>query len=64
MILSAGDIISAKRKLRIEIIDSTNRTVLITDLDTNKTNVYSWEAIQQMDSFLHFDVKKVEIEKE
>ena len=64
MILSAGDIISAKRKLRIEIIDSANRTVLVTDLDTNKTDMYSWETIQQIDSFLHFDVKKVEIEKE
>ena len=63
MIINAGDVLTGKRRLRIETIDSVNRTVLVTDLSTKKTQTLTFELIQSLDSFLHFSVDKPEIEK-
>jgi hypothetical protein len=63
MILHAGDVLTIKKRWRIDVINSANRTALITDLDTKKSELYSWEMLQQLDSFLKFDVTKVKVEE-
>jgi hypothetical protein len=63
MQVHAGDTLTAKtmKRLRIEVIDTMKRTVLVTDLDTKKTQLLSWETLQLVDEFLNFKVEHAKI---
>jgi len=65
MQVHAGDILTAKamKRLRIEVIDAQKCTVLISDLDTKKTQLLSWEMLQYIDEFLNFSVEPIKIEQ-
>jgi hypothetical protein len=65
MQVHAGDILTAKsmKRLRIEVIDTNKCTVLVSDLDTKKTQLLSWEMVQYIDEFLNFKVEPAKVEQ-
>ena len=65
MQVHAGDILTAKamKRLRIEVIDTQKCTVLVSDLDTKKTQLLTWEMLQYVDEFLKFNVEPAKVEQ-
>ena len=64
MIVQTGDILTLKKRWRVEVTNSCDRTVLITDMDTKKSEFFSFEMIQGLDTMLTFDVSKSKVKNE
>ena len=64
MNLQVGDELILKKRYRIDAIYFPTKTVLLTDMKTKKTTTYTFEALQDLDNLLNFDVKQFEPQKE